>query len=185
MVESVNDEDVAAYQLLGWSSSSTDKNNDDNNSSDNDDEEWSKLHSSIRSTEDGVTKFRHAMHLLAGDDGRIIFADQEDNVHKDPMTIIKSYFRLIKCSLELPNNSTASTSLVSEDEWVKLASELLKRMTESLKNAMIQHQQELLNPSSSTSSSEVAASASKQFSLNININNNNKSQSQRTAIQQI
>ena len=169
MVESANDDD-AAYQLLGWSSSSTDKNNNDNNSSDNDDEEWSKLHSSIRSTEDGVTKFRHAMHLLAGDDGRIIFADQDDVVapnnnqqptnnnsngslqlHKDPMTIIKSYFRLIKCSLELPNNSTASTSLVSEDEWVKLASELFKRMTESLKNAMMQHQHEL-NPSSSTSS---------------------------------
>ena len=214
MVESANDNDNAAYQLLGWSSSSATTNNNativDNNNNNEEEEEWNKLHSTIRCTgEDGVIQFRNAMSLLAGNDGRIIFATpdqdydvaptnnqqqratnnsgslQEQQQYKDPMTIIKSYFRLIKCSLEVPqinnkNNMTSKSSL-SEDEWVKLASELLKRMTESLKNAMMEQYQ--MNPTSSTSTTAVATSAS-QTSMN-NINNiNKKCQSQTTIVVQ-
>jgi len=175
---STNDNE-AAYQLLGWST-----NNSMNSNSTNieNTEVWKSLHSSIRTQPDGTTKFQNAMKLLSTEgitfQSNNVSGQEEGSGNRDALSIIKSYFRLIKCSLESPTQMQArSTNAESKsndsDQWSKLASELLKRMTESLKVA-IQHE---LSPSStSTNIITSTAATNNSTSLPPQSSNNNSQQ---------
>jgi len=170
---STNDNE-AVYQLLGWS---TNTSTNSNTSNIENTEQWKSIHSQIRTTPDGTTKFQNAMKLLSTES--LTFQSNNGGGQeggRDALSIIKSYFRLIKCSLESPTQARSSTNAEStksndSDQWSKLASELLKRMTESLKVA-IQHELS----SSSTSTNIISSTAAINNSTLPQSSSNNNSQ---------
>ena len=105
-------DDVVAYRLLGWPSEDNATQNNALAADENYDPATS-FHSKVRTTADGATNFRRAMQILSGEEGLLIFHEEADHRegggrYKDPLLIVKGYFRLIKCSLE-PAAATAAT----------------------------------------------------------------------------
>ncbi|KAL9180385.1 hypothetical protein ACHAXT_008355 [Thalassiosira profunda] len=133
----MGDDDVA-LRLLGW------RRQPGGEAGVND--RWADLHSNAHSTPEGATTFRKAVHLLSETplEFRHGDADDENNERKDPLMVVKGYFRLVKCALEPAAGDAAGP--LSDEEYVKLASDLLKRMGEALAGA-IQDRRELVSSS--------------------------------------
>lgn len=111
-------------------------------SADADDEEhWTALYAQVRTTAEGVEAFKRATSILSGEAGQIMFrsgaASDFSLLERDPLLVVKAYFRLLRCSVQ------DSPSIVHEKEWTQLTKTLLKNMGDSLKSS-IQTQIKLL-----------------------------------------
>lgn len=98
------------------------------------------LQSQIRTTSEGVEVFQLAVRLLSdeGVDFRVVDGGTDNGsvVRRDSMQIVKSYFRLLKCALEPPPNTPSNNTPMADEEWIKMACDLLKRLGDLLKTAL-------------------------------------------------
>lgn len=130
--------DELTSRLLDWSSTHAAAASENS-------EDWKRLRSQIRTTTNGVEAFKRATKLLSGEEGCIVFQSSDATSTKDPQLIVRSYFRLLRLSLEPAE--TESPSIITENEWTQFTKTLLKNLGSSLKSSIqrqIQHLKESL-----------------------------------------
>ena len=120
-----------------------------------------------------------ASGVVGNDNDANADANADGDKYKLPLPIVKAYFRLIKCALEpatiidVSRRSTTTSSL-TEDEWARLASDLLKKVGDLLKVAIqtcaVQHHHQLLS-----STRNGVTNSSSNISSNINNSNDTTS----------
>lgn len=124
--------------LLGWDSAQKDAAEND--------VDWKSLHARVRTTTDGVEAFKRAVKRLSTQHGRIVFLSREDakgSPSRDPLLIVRAYFRLLRCSLE-PVEENSEPTIITENELNQFIKTLLKNLGSALKSS-IQQQIEWLN----------------------------------------
>ena len=124
--------DALAYRLLGWTSA--DEIADEEG-------ECVALPAEIRANSDGMAHFRRAALVLSGAEGRLAFRAEDEGREgggrpKDPLRVAQGYFRLIDGAL---GPASAAPSPVLEEEWLRLACELLKKLADALVEAIRKH----------------------------------------------
>ena len=107
---------------------------------------WSSADGNAVSNADGAT-IRRAMEILSSEEGRLIFHHDDGcgGCNKEPLLVVKGYFRLIKLA----------SSPLSDDEWFRMASNLLKKLGERCVGAI---RDQLLLVSSSSEKAQAQSS---------------------------
>ena len=107
--------DDTAISLLGWDSAPENATEID--------VDWRSLHARVRTTTDGVEAFKRAVKQLSisTQHGSVVFLSPghaKVSPSRDPLLIVRAYFRLLRCSLE-PIEENIEPTIITENEWIK------------------------------------------------------------------